>query len=30
MTEPGEHEHAILARVFADPVIDFLRLAWFG
>jgi hypothetical protein len=29
MTEPGEHEHAILTRVFGDPVIDFFRLPWF-
>jgi hypothetical protein len=26
--EPGEHEHAILARSFGDPVIDFL--GWLG
>jgi hypothetical protein len=26
--EPGEHEHAILARSLGDPVIDFL--GWFG
>jgi len=29
MTEPSEHEHPMLARVFGDPVIDFLRLDWF-